>query len=151
MLSTLERVLTLKTVGMFADLPDDLLAELAGLLSEVDVGAGAVIFEKGEPGSSLYIIVEGEVRVYDGQNTLNHLRPRAVFGEMALLDPEPRLASVAALSDTRLLRLDKAPFDELVEDRIELTYGMIRVLAGYLRDRVHDLNAVHEQLAARQR
>jgi CRP-like cAMP-binding protein len=147
MLSTLERVITLKAVGIFAELPDDILMEVAGLLEEIDVGAGALIFHKGEPGSSLYVIVDGEVRVFDGPNTLNHLGPRDVFGEMALIDPEPRVASVEALRDTQLLRLDKAPFDELVDDRIEITYGMIKVLANYLRNRVQDLNAVREQIA----
>jgi CRP-like cAMP-binding protein len=147
MLSTLERVITLKSVGIFAELPDEILMEVAGLLEEVDVGAGTVIFQKGEPGSSLYIIIDGEVRVFDGSSTLNHLGPRDTFGEMALIDPEPRVASVEALRDTQLLRLNKDPFDELVDDRIEITYGMIKVLATYLRNRVQDLNVVREQIA----
>ena len=148
MLSTLERLLTLKTVSIFAELPDEILTEMAGLLEELEVSEGAVIFHKGDPGSSLYVIVEGTVRVYDSHSTRNYLGPRDVFGEMALLDPEPRVASVAATCDTHLLRLNQEPFYELVDDRIEITYGMIRVLAGYLRERVRDLNAAHAQLAS---
>ena len=148
MLSTLERLLTLKTVSSFAELPDEILTEMAGLLEELEVSEGAVIFHKGDPGSSLYVIVEGTVRVYDSHSTRNYLGPRDVFGEMALLDPEPRVASVSATCDTHLLRLNQEPFYELVDDRIEITYGMIRVLAGYLRKRVRDLNAAHAQLAS---
>ena len=52
-------------------------------------------------GDSMYIVVDGRVRVYDGARTIIELGPREIFGELALLDPEPRLASVAAEEETR--------------------------------------------------
>jgi len=58
---------------------------------------------------------------------------------MALLDPEPRVASVMAVEDTRLLRLDQESFYELMEDRIEVVRGIIHVLTRHLRARVQDL------------
>jgi hypothetical protein len=87
MLSQIEKLLILKTVGIFLETPDDVLADVAGLLYEIEVPAGTAIFEKGDTGTSMYIIVDGEVRVHDGIHTLNHLHARDVFGEMALLDP----------------------------------------------------------------
>lgn len=141
MLNTVERVIILKGAGIFAATPDPVLAELAALLVEEEAPAGRLIFAKGEPGSSLYIIVEGEVRVHAGSGTLNHLGERDLFGEMALLDPAPRSASVTAEIDTLLLRLDAEPFYELMDDRIEIARGIITVLTGRLRDRMRDLEA----------
>ena len=148
MLSTIEKVIILKTVGVFARLDDPLLAEVAGLLEEEEVTAGQTIFAEGDLGTSMYIIVDGEVRVHSGAHALDHLREREVFGEMALLDPEPRLASVTAVVDTRLLRLEQAPFYELLEDRIEVARGIIQTLSQRLRARVADLNALRARLAS---
>ena len=147
MLSTIERVLILKTVGVFARLDDPLLAEVAALLEEEEVAAGETVFAEGDLGTSMYIIVVGEVRFHSGAHTLNHLGAREVFGEMALLDPEPRLASVTAVADTRLLRLDQGPFYELLEERVEVARGVIQVLSQRLRARVADLNALRARLA----
>ncbi len=147
MLSTIEKVIILKTVGVFARLDDPLLAEVAGLLEEEEVAAGQTIITEGELGTSMYIIVDGEVWIHSGVNTINHLHEREVFGEMALLDPEPRLASVTAVVDSRLLRLEQQPFYELLEDRIEVARGIIQMLSQRLRARVADLNELRARLA----
>jgi CRP/FNR family cyclic AMP-dependent transcriptional regulator len=141
-------MLILKTVGIFLETPDDVLAEVAALLDETDAPAGATIIQKGDTGTSMYIIVDGEVRVHDDTHTLNHLHARDVFGEMALLDPEPRVASVTALADTRLLRLDQEPFYELMEEYNQVARGIIRMLTRHLRARVRDLAEARAQLAA---
>jgi len=139
MLSTVEKVLILKTVTMFSQTPDNVLADVADLLEDLDVSENETIFEQGDPGDSLYVIVEGKVRVHDGDRLLNYLGESDVFGEMALLDPEPRLASVTTVEPTRLFRLDQEPFYELMAERPEVATGIIRVLAGHLRNRVRDI------------
>jgi len=141
MLSTIEKVIILSTVDLFTVTPEDVLAEVADLLVEMHVPLGTPIFAKDDPGDSMYIIVSGEVRVHDGNHTLNHLGERMIFGEMALLDAAPRVASVTAIDDTLLLRLDQEPFFELMDERIEIARGIIRVLTGHLRNRVRDLTA----------
>ena len=139
MLSTIEKVLTLKSVSIFAGTPDETLVEAAAILEEVDIPEGHTIFEKGEMGSCLYIIADGRVRVHDGERTLNELGTGDVFGEMAVLDAAPRVASVTALDATRLLRLDQEPLYELMADRIEVVRAIVGVLSGHLRARVHDV------------
>jgi CRP-like cAMP-binding protein len=94
----------------------------------------------------MYIILDGKVRVHDGERLLNYLGERDVFGEMALLDPEPRLASVTAAGVTRLFRLDQAPFFELMEERPEVATGIIRVLTSRLRDRVKDIGQLNARI-----
>jgi hypothetical protein len=139
MLSIVEKVLVLKTVPMFNQVPDPVLAEVAGLLEDVDVPENGNIFQQGEPGDSLYVILDGRVRVHEGDRLLNYLGEREVFGEMALLDPEPRMASVTAAEPTRLFRLDQAPFYQLMEEHPQVATGIIRVLTERLRGRARDI------------
>lgn len=138
MLSTVEKVLILKSVSMFTQTPDEVLADVAALLVEVDASPGQTIIALGEQGDSLYVIMDGKVRVHHDERLLSYLGEREVFGEMALLDPEPRMASVTAVEATRLLRLDQAAFYQLVYERPEVSIGIIHVLTARLRSLTRD-------------
>ena len=146
MLSIIERVIILKAVKIFEGTPDEVLAEIASLLEEEDVSAGQTLFTKGANGDSLYIVIDGKLQAHDGDYVLNDLVERDVFGEMALLDPEPRSASVTAMEDSHLFRLDQIPFYDLMADRSEVARGIIRVLTGRLRGRMRDLNEIRRQV-----
>jgi len=93
----------------------------------------------------------GGVRVHDDELTLNELGERDVFGEMAVLDAAPRAASVTALDDTRLFRLDQGALYELMGDRIEVVRGIIRILSARLRVRVRDVAGLYARLDEMQR
>ena len=134
MLSTVEKVLILKTVNVFSQTPDEVLADVADLLEPVDYAPDEPIIRKGDPGDSLYIIVDGRVSVRDGAVELTTLGARDVFGEMALLDTEPRSATVVALEPARLFRLAQGPFFELIDQRPEVVNGVLRVLVRRLRE-----------------
>jgi len=136
---TLGKKLILKTVSLFVETPDEFLDHIAALLEEIEVKSGESVFEKGDPGDCMYIIAEGRVSVHDGERTLNYLGKRDVFGEMAVLDPEPRSASVTAAEDTRLWRLDQEPLFELMAQRPEVSRGIIQVLTRHLRARMRDM------------
>lgn len=133
MLLTLEKVVILKSVSIFSDTPEELLAEVASILGEVEVGANETIIEKGEIGRSMYIIVDGSVRVHDGDRTIAELGPRDIFGELAALDPEPRSASVTSLAEAHLFRLDQHALYELMAEHSEVAYSIIRILCRRLR------------------
>ena len=145
MLSTIERVIILKAVGIFKGTPDEVLADIALLLEEEEIAAGQTLFTKGDNGDSLYIVISGQLQAHDGAYVLNALKERDVFGEMALLDPEPRSASITAVEDSHLFRLDQIPFYDLMSDQSEVARGIIRVLTGRLRGRMRDLNVMREQ------
>jgi hypothetical protein len=130
---TIEKIIHLKAVQMFSRASEEILADIAAVLEEVEVGPGDVVFRKGDVGDSLYIVVEGRVRVFDADRTITHLGELEIFGELALLDPEPRFASVEAVKPTRLLRLDREAFTELMEDNIEIVRGVLSVLCDRLR------------------
>jgi hypothetical protein len=130
---TIEKVILLKGVNMFSKTSEELLTEVAFILEEVELKPGEVVFEKGDVGESMYIIVDGRVRVYDGDKTINHLGKKEIFGELVLLDPEPRSASVQAVEETRLFRLDRDTFFELMADNIGVVSGVMEVLCQRLR------------------
>jgi CRP/FNR family cyclic AMP-dependent transcriptional regulator len=129
----------LRSVSVFAQSPDPVLAELAGLIERLDVPAGGVICSQGDLGDCLYIVADGRVRVHDGERTFTFLSRSDVFGEMAVLDPEPRSASVTATEPTHLLLLRREPFYRLVAGRSEVARGIIQILAQRLRLRTRDL------------
>ena len=133
MLLTIERVAIMKSVDIFAATPDHILASVARIVEEVEVAAGESLIREGEPGDCLYIVVEGELRAHSQSRTLMILTPGKIVGELALLDPEPRSASVDAVSDALLFRIDKEPFDEVMADRPEIALGVIRSLARRIR------------------
>lgn len=133
MLLTIEKVIILKTVSIFSEVPEDLLAEIATLLETREAAAGQAIIVKGEMGDCMYIIARGRVRVHDGERVIAMLGEREVVGELALLDAEPRNASVTAEEDTVLLRLGQDPFYELISTNTEVVRGIMRVLTRRLR------------------
>jgi CRP-like cAMP-binding protein len=132
---TIERVLLLKSTEVFSEVPEQGLLELAAVVQEVEARASERIIEKGEIGSSLYIIVDGKVRVHDGDQELRVLGSREIFGELAALDPEPRSASVTALEDTLLFKLDEHVLYEMMAENQALTRGIIRIPCRRLRTR----------------
>ena len=132
----IEKVITLKAVEMFARTPEDVLADVATLAEEVRFKAGDTIFKKGDTGESLYVIVQGEVKVHDEGLDLKHLKDKMVFGELAVLDPEPRSASVTAITDAHLLRLDSEAFLELMSGNMEVVRGVLSVLCDRIREKL---------------
>lgn len=139
MLTTVERVIILKSLSMFAETPDEALAELADLLHEELAQPGDVIVREGEPGDSLYIVVDGKVEVVDDNRILNQLGARTVFGELSMLDSSPRTATIRALEETSLLRLDQTSFYEIMSDYVEVAMGTIQLLTRNLRARTGDV------------
>ena len=110
-----------------------MLVDLAGLVKEVKFSSGECVFSKGDYGTSMYFIVTGQLRVHDGDTDLAVLGEREIVGELAVLDPMPRSASVTALEDTLLLQLDQEALYELMIDRVDVARGIIRVLCAKLR------------------
>ncbi|MFP4088844.1 MAG: MFS transporter [Cyclobacteriaceae bacterium] len=132
-LLAIEKVMALKTTKIFSETSEDLLVNIAAILREERIKAGEQIVKKGEIGTCMYIIYEGKVKVHDGEHLLEELRERNFFGELSLLDAEPRSASVSALEDSLLLRLDQHAFYEIMADRQEVTREIMKILCRRLR------------------
>ena len=135
-LSTVEKVLFLKSLDLFAQVPGAELTQVAVIAAEEARDVGEEIISHGDHGDALYLVLEGRVRVHLDGRVLAELGERECFGEMALLDAEPRSATVTAVNEVRLLKIGREEFQELLSDRPEIAAGIIKVLTRRLRSAI---------------
>lgn len=128
-----QRMRFLRSVPLFGDLPGEDLRTIAEIVETVEHRAGDVVFEKGDPGDDLYVIVSGRVKIRDGRLEIAELGPREFFGELAVIDREPRLADAVVAEDAQLLRLGSADLGELMARRPQIQEQFLVVLARRLR------------------
>jgi CRP/FNR family transcriptional regulator, cyclic AMP receptor protein len=95
--------------------------------------AGSVIFREGDEAHQLFVIKKGEVRIQIGNRTIAELSTDSIFGEMALIDNEPRSASALAVSDVELVPVSEKQFLFLVSQTPYFALKVMRVLAQRLR------------------
>ncbi|MGA9521657.1 MAG: cyclic nucleotide-binding domain-containing protein [Myxococcaceae bacterium] len=134
MLSTVEKVLFLKSIDLFSQIPGEDLSRVALVSTEEAREPGEEIFAEGESGDALYLVLEGKVRIHRGDQAIAELGERECFGEMAILDPAPRMATATAIHDTTLLKISREDFQEIVLEKPEIAMGIIKVLTRRLRD-----------------
>lgn len=132
-LPVVARVAALHRVDLFAGVPGRVLVAVAESSDEMRVDAGATIIEEGAVEDHLFVVVDGRVRVHRGGTTLVELGTGAIVGELAVLVPEARAATVTALEPTHLLTVRKPVLDELLLDWPELANGVIASLVARLR------------------
>jgi len=132
-ISEMERVIVLKNTKLFSQTPENVLSSIAPIMKEVLYQEGQEIFAKGDPGDSMFIIYSGEIGIYDGTKQLALFDKGEIFGELALLDTEPRSASTVAESDVLLFRVDQEDFFELMEERDEILRNVLRILCQRIR------------------
>jgi CRP-like cAMP-binding protein len=103
-----------------------------------DFPAGAAIFEEGDPGSRMYVIQSGEVRILkrvgSREITLARLGPGEAFGEMALLEGQPRSATAIVEAPSRILEIEELAFADLVRNNGEIALRLLRRLSARLRE-----------------
>jgi hypothetical protein len=130
---TIERVLALRRIDIFSTLSYESLVELAGLIHARCEPAGAVIIEAGAVGHELYAITSGVVEVRGATGQVRRLEEGTVFGELAVLDPAPRSATVVAVTPVEFLVVPRATVLALADRRPAVMAEITRVLARRLR------------------
>jgi CRP-like cAMP-binding protein len=134
MLPLIERLRLLRRFDLFAELPAEDLLGIAQVVEQVEHAAGDVIFAKGDPGHELFLVARGRVRIVDGPTTIVVLGEGEFFGDLAVIDHQPRSAGAVCETDVALLRLRGADMDELLAARPKITEHFLRVIARRLRD-----------------
>ncbi|WP_437494528.1 cyclic nucleotide-binding domain-containing protein [Sorangium sp. So ce1014] len=138
-----ERIEQLSKVPLFKGLTPAALELISRVASEETHALGTKIFQHGDPGDKLYILLDGKVRISReiagiGEEALAVLGPGAVFGEMALLDEAPRSADARVHERCRLLTVSKDAFEDLLFLHKELAYevlwNVVRMLVQRLRE-----------------
>ncbi|MGK7390501.1 MAG: MFS transporter [Candidatus Cyclobacteriaceae bacterium M2_1C_046] len=145
-LLTIEKVMALKTTEIFRETTEDLLVDIASILKEISYKKDDLIVQKNEIGTCMYIIYSGSVLIHDGDFKLAELKEGNFFGELSLLDTEPRSASVTALEDSLLLRIDQQAFYEIMADRMEVIREMMKILCQRLRKQNVEVATLREKL-----
>ncbi|MEZ4268632.1 MAG: cyclic nucleotide-binding domain-containing protein [Myxococcota bacterium] len=129
----MNRVLLLRDVPLFDAIAADQLLPLAQVARRRAVEADTVIFEEGQQGFELFLILEGRVAIEHDGRTVAELGRRECFGEMAILDDGPRSAAARAIEDTELLLIHRDDFDNMLDIAPGLSRGVIRVLTRRMR------------------
>lgn len=127
------KVALLSDVALFSGCSAKELTELASLVDEVDLPAGKVIAREGGIGREFFVIVNGEVVVAMPDGTSVTLGAGSFFGEMALLDGGPRVATVSAATPVNLLVMERRAFSRLLLDMPSVAVKMLVELARRLR------------------
>ena len=140
----LDRVQFLKTVPFFDELSNRQLKSVSDIMFERKYDANESIFEEGQPGAALFLILDGKVAVEIFRETsttrLAVLEKGAFFGEMALLDDTPRSATARALERTRTLALYRNDLNGLVYQHPRTACRIYRSLATMIGDRLRSTN-----------
>lgn len=123
----------LETVPIFEGCTRRQLLEVARISEVVEVLAGKTLARTGEPGNEFYLILEGTARVEVSARKTRRLGPGDFFGEMSLLDGEPRSATVVAESPMRLLMIHRRVFWTLLSEIPHLTYKVLVTLCQRVR------------------
>jgi len=128
----------LSETAVFRDMPVEMLDEISGVVEDRVVPARTVVFKRGDPGDSFWVIQSGKIRVFrsDDQGveiTLSELGPGQSFGEVALLTGEARSASVETLEETQALVLTKEQFEQVLKSHPEVSLTFIKQLSGWLK------------------
>lgn len=133
----------LRKIALFEGLKPQALELVAKVATEERHATGTKIFQHGDAGDKLYLILEGRVRISRdvpgmGEEALAVLGPGEVFGEMALLDESPRSADARVHERCRLLAIPKDGFDDLLFLHKDLAYevlwSIVRMLVARLRE-----------------
>jgi CRP/FNR family transcriptional regulator, cyclic AMP receptor protein len=128
-----ERADALARVPLFADLGRRHLNQLADAAQIVSYRQGTTVIREGDPGATLFVIVDGTADVSRGGRTLATLSPGEFFGEVSLLDGGPRTASIVAQTPLTAVRLFRAPFYRLVQADPAIGVRVLSELARRIR------------------
>ena len=142
-------------IPLFSSLTPDELNELLRAIQPTKLAANDYLFKEGDAGDAAYVIESGEVDVLlerrEATIPLATLGPDAVIGEIALLDGQPRTASVRACGDVSLFRIDKTEFDFLRRNLHPAAYKVVRIIAVEVCERLRGTNQlIHKALAESQ-
>jgi len=127
------------TTMLWGGLGEEDRESIVTLYKERSFGAGDKIVEKGEKGTGFYLILEGSVEIKSGSNTLAKLGTGQFFGEMSLLDGEPRSADVVASEATRCLVLNEQELNEIIDSNPKIAREMLREVTRRLRATIQSI------------
>lgn len=138
----------MRNIELFREMTMPELARILHIAQTVDVASGQLVLREGDTTETLYVIVDGAVRVQRDGQTIADLAAGSHFGEMALLNQRPRTATVVARLASRMLVLERSAFFGLVQQEPTIASKFLWKLAQTLSLRLDDVYLVQERPAA---
>jgi len=148
----------LRKIPLFAELNEHELQSIAALANRIDTPKKNIVVHEDEPGESMYIILNGEVKVssytMDGREVIFALLGKgSFFGEMSLLDKEPRSATVTTMQDSRFAHIRRRDLVPLLLEQPAITVKLLVEVAARLRrtsrvlERISSMDVPHRLYA----
>jgi CRP/FNR family transcriptional regulator, cyclic AMP receptor protein len=133
-----DKLAPLRNHPVFRELPPAVLEHLGTYMTRRKVPQGAMIFAKGDPGTTLMAVLSGAVRISVSagnghEAVLNIIKPGQVFGEVALLDGRARTADAVAISDCELMVIDRRDFIPFLQREPDVVLKLIEILCARIR------------------
>ena len=138
MLTTVEKVIFLQDIDFFEFTQTEDLAYIAAITQEIRIKAGSMIYKEGENSDSMYLVIDGKVRLHRGGSEIMIAVNKDIFGTWALFDDEPRVATATTLDDTSLLRISREDFLDLLSDHTNITESVFKSLVKKIRSLIRD-------------
>jgi CRP-like cAMP-binding protein len=133
-LTTVEKVLFLKSVDIFGSAAIEELGRIAGLTREARFAAGDTIYQQGEPVETLYFLMQGRAAVKDGARIIREVGIKHGVGILASLDSSVALRTVVALEPIHALKLSVEDFHDILSSDFELVKAVFRVVSRNIRE-----------------
>ena len=134
MFTVLEKITTLKKIDLFSNISSKVLYHVSQITEEVEFLKGETIFSEGDFGDHMLVIAKGKVRIHRGGKTIVEIGDGAFFGEMAILDGEPRSADTTAIEDCILFKINQRDFSQVLSTQNDVMIGIIKILTKRLRE-----------------
>lgn len=133
MYSVIEKVIFLQDIDVFQEVRVEDLAHLAVIAEEVHYLAGENIYEVNENADSLFLVINGKVRLHRDDQDISIIGPREAIGTWSLFDNQPRVATATTLEATETLRIAREDFYDLLSDHVRIAESVLRSLSRRLR------------------
>jgi CRP-like cAMP-binding protein len=133
MFTTIEKVIFLQNVDVFSHVATEQLSHIAAIAEEVSYLENDIVYEINQASDALFVVAEGKIKIHHEGEEITTVGAREAFGTWSLFDDEPRVATATAAEDSRLLRVDREEFHELLSDYTEITQAVLKNIAGRIR------------------
>jgi len=138
--SVIEKVIFLQAIDVFKDVRTEDLAHLAMIAEEVSFVPDANLYEVNESADSLYLVINGKVRLHRDGQEISTIGPHEAIGTWSLFDNRPRVATATAVEATETLRIAREDFYDLLSDHVRIAEALLKYLAQRLRTLVERIN-----------
>ena len=141
---------SLKELPIFSSLTDDEIKAVSEISNSQTVSADELVFSEGDPGSVLYVIIKGSIRIYtriteNVEKTLVTLRSGGLFGEMAVISEDYRSATARAAEETELISINQKDFKALLDKNPAVGKKLLEFIVKVLADRLKNTTDLYRQ------